>query len=41
MVTSLSEGNVRYVEDGVEKHIQIKDGFAEVKDNVVTVCVEA
>ena len=41
LVTSLSEGNVRYVENGAEKHIQIKEGFAEVKDNTVTVCVEA
>ena len=40
MVTSLSEGDIRYVENGVEKHIQIKDGFAEVKDNQVKVCVE-
>ena len=41
MVTSLSEGNVRYVENGTEKHVQINEGFAEVKDNTVTVCVEA
>ena len=40
LVTALVAGNIRYVEDGVEKHIQIKDGFAEVKDNQVKVCVE-
>ena len=41
LVTALEAGDVRYVENGAEKRIHIKEGFAEVKDNVVTVCVEA
>ena len=41
LVTALEAGDVRYVESGAEKRIRIKEGFAEVKDNVVTVCVEA
>jgi F-type H+-transporting ATPase subunit epsilon len=41
LVTALEAGDVRYVECGAEKRIRIKEGFAEVKDNVVTVCVEA
>ena len=41
MVTALVEGDVRYVEAGAEKHLHIREGFAEVKDNTVTVCVEA
>jgi len=40
MVTALSEGDVRYVEEGAEKRLHINEGFAEVKDNTVTVCVE-
>ena len=41
LVTALEAGDVRYVESGAEKRIRIKEGFAEVKDNVVTVCVVA
>lgn len=41
LVTALVPGDIRYVEDGTEKHISVKEGFAQVKDNVVTVCVEA
>jgi len=41
LVTALVPGDIRYVEDGTEKHLHIREGFAEVKDNNVTVCVEA
>ena len=41
LVTALVAGDVRYVEDGTEKRIPVKEGFAEVKDDTVTVCVEA
>ena len=41
LVTALVPGDIRYVEDGTEKHLHIREGFAEVKDNTVTVCVEA
>jgi F-type H+-transporting ATPase subunit epsilon len=41
LVTALVAGDIRYVEDGTEKRIPVKEGFAEVKDNIVTVCVEA
>ena len=40
LVTTLDKGDVRYVEAGVEKRVAIRGGFAEVKDNTVTVCVE-
>jgi F-type H+-transporting ATPase subunit epsilon len=40
MVTALVEGDVRYVEDGAEKHLHIREGFVQVKDNQVKVCVE-
>ena len=40
LVTALEKGDVRYVEAGEEKHLPIREGFAEVKDNTVTVCVE-
>jgi F-type H+-transporting ATPase subunit epsilon len=41
LVTALVEGDVRYVEDGAEKRLHIREGFAEVADDTVTVCVEA
>lgn len=41
LVTALEAGDVRYVEDGMEKRLPIREGFAEVRDNTVTVCVEA
>ena len=40
IVTALDKGNVRYVSDGKEHFVAIKEGFAEVKKNVVTVCAE-
>ena len=40
MVTALDEGNIRYVEDGKEKFLQIQEGFVKVENNVVTACVE-
>ena len=41
LVTALVKGDVRYVEGGAEKRFPIREGFAEVRDNIVTVCVEA
>ncbi len=40
MLTALVEGEIRYVEAEEEKRLNIREGFAEVNDNTVTVCVE-
>ena len=40
IVTALVAGKVRYVADGKEEFLPVNGGFAEVRDNVVTVCVE-
>ena len=40
IVTALDKGTVRYVEAGEEKFLPINGGFAEVRDNTVTVCAE-
>ena len=40
LVTALEKGEVRFLEAGEEKRLPIREGFAEVKDNTVTVCVE-
>lgn len=41
LITALVSGNIRYMEDGQEKFLPVREGFVEVKDNVVKVCVEA
>jgi F-type H+-transporting ATPase subunit epsilon len=40
IVTALVKGSVRYVSEGKEELVPIKEGFAEVSDNTVTVCAE-
>lgn len=40
LVSSLTKGVVRYREEGEEKFIPISGGFVEVRDNVVSACVE-
>jgi len=36
----LSAGKIRYECEGKEKTLEIKSGFAHVKDNKADVCVE-
>ena len=40
IVSSLVEGDIRYISEGREDRIHIREGFVRVKDNVVTACVE-
>jgi F-type H+-transporting ATPase subunit epsilon len=40
LVTALEEGDIRYVEEGAEKRLHIREGFVEVGNNRVNVCVE-
>ena len=40
LVTALTEGDIRYVSAEKEERIHIHEGFVEVKDNQVKVCVE-
>ena len=40
LITALEKGHIRYVEEGEEKSLSIREGFVEVKDNVVKACVE-
>ena len=40
MITALTEGDIRYVSAGKEERLHIKEGFVEVKDNLVKVCAE-
>lgn len=40
VISSLGEGLVVFVSDGVEEKLHISSGFVEVNANVVTVCAE-
>ena len=39
LVTSLDQGVIRYVEKGTSREIPCPGGFADVRNNVVTVCL--
>ncbi len=40
LLSTLERGKVTCKADGAERHFEVSGGFAEVKDNVVSVCVE-
>lgn len=40
LITALVQGEIRYMEDGTEKRLPIREGFVEVRDNTVSCCVE-
>lgn len=40
LITALEKGNIRYIEGGEEKFLPIREGFVEVGNNEVKVCVE-
>ena len=40
LISSLSKGDIVYVTDGKENRLSIAEGFVEVRNNQVDVCVE-
>ena len=40
IISSLEKGDIVYVSDGKESRLSIAEGFVEVRDNKVDVCVE-
>lgn len=40
LISSLKEGKISYLADKKETELNIEGGFAEVSNNVVTVCLE-
>lgn len=42
LISALQEGKIKYTLAGTEevKELEVKRGFAEVKKNVISVCVE-
>ena len=40
IISSLTKGKIKYLIDNEISNIEVAGGFAEVKNNVVTVCLE-
>ena len=40
LISALTSGKVVYTQEGEAKDLTIQGGFVEVKDNVISVCVE-
>ena len=40
LISSLDKGDIVYVSDGKESRLSIAEGFVEVRNNQVDVCVE-
>jgi len=40
IISSLEKGRIIYKDAGGDVEVAVKSGFAEVKDNVLSICVE-
>ena len=40
LISSLEEGRIMFMSDGLEENVDIRSGFVEIAFNKVTVCVE-
>lgn len=40
IITSLEKGRIAYKDNNGSNEVSVKSGFAEVKDNILSVCVE-
>lgn len=40
LITALREGTIRFITDGHAQELKIKSGFIEIKEEIVSVCVE-
>ena len=40
LVTALEKGSIRYIENGKEHFLPIREGFVEIEENRVNVCAE-
>ena len=41
LITSLSKGKISYMSDNKENEFTVDGGFAEVSNNIVSVCIES
>lgn len=40
LISALTEGKVNYTQEGMSTDVAIQGGFVEIKDNVISACVE-
>lgn len=40
LITALREGTIRFVTNGNVQELKIRSGFVEIKDEILSVCVE-
>jgi len=40
LITTIDQGIVTYKIGDIEHHVKVIDGFAEIKNNIVSICVE-
>lgn len=40
LISSLKKGKILYAINGVNEEVDIQEGFVEIKENVVSVCIE-
>jgi len=41
LISSLKNGKITYIADKNETELNVDGGFAEINNNIVTVCIEA
>jgi len=41
LISSLTKGKVSYTADKIETELIVEGGFAEISNNIVTVCIES
>ena len=40
LISTLVAGDIRYVTDGEEQRQAVRSGYVEVRDNVISVCIQ-
>jgi F-type H+-transporting ATPase subunit epsilon len=40
LITSIEKGTITYKKSDVEHNLKVEEGFAEVKNNIVSICIE-
>lgn len=41
LISSLRKGTLKYEKNGEKKTLDVESGFVEIKDNIISVCVES
>ncbi|MEI8271317.1 MAG: ATP synthase F1 subunit epsilon [Paludibacter sp.] len=41
LISSLKQGKISYIAEKIETELMVEGGFAEISNNMVTVCIES